>query len=97
MPWVYDSWFLTKEKMNIKLIGYGASLLGLLGLVLSTKKVMASSFFLAGLSPKFILIPSVILIGVGIVLTMSSNKTSNIGKEVPIYKGKEIIGYRIVK
>jgi len=84
--------------MNIKIVGYGISLLGIAGILLSSKKIIDSIPFLAGLDPKYILIPAVIAVGVGVVLVMSgSSHKSKLGKEVPIYKGKEIVGYRVLK
>jgi hypothetical protein len=91
--------------MNIKLAGYGLAGIGILGILISSKKIMESIPFLNGISPKFILVPGVILVGVGLIFVMSqssggkgkhaySHKTK-MGEEIPIFKGKEIVGYRI--
>jgi hypothetical protein len=86
--------------VGIKVFGYSAAGVGLVGLALSSKKMMELIPLLKNLSPAVILVPSLILVGVGIILLLSDGKTgakSKLGQEVPIYKGKEIVGYRILK
>jgi len=81
--------------MNIKnkLLGYAIAFLGLVGLALSAGNIIQ------GIPKAFILIPAMILTAIGImILIISGGKTGNskqVEKEVPIYKGKEIIGYRV--
>lgn len=87
--------------MNAKIFGYIISALGLLAIAMSTPKIMSSTPLLSGIPAsfsKYILIIGVIIVGVGVILVMgtSQNKTK-LGKEVPIYKGKEIVGYRVLK
>ncbi len=87
--------------MDAKIFGYIISALGLIGIAISTKPIMSSTPLLSSIPisfSKYILIIGVILVGVGIILvmSMSQNKTK-LGKEVPIYKGKEIVGYRVLK
>ena len=85
--------------MNAKIFGYIISALGLLAIAISTPKIMSSTPLLSSIPisfSKYILIGGVIIIGVGVVLVMStSQEKTKLGKEVPIYKGKKIIGYRI--
>ena len=81
--------------MGTKLFAYAAALIGLAGIAVSTPKIYSSLSFLSIVPSKYFLIIGVILVGVGVILVSSSGKSK--GKEVPIYKGKEIIGYRIVK
>jgi len=84
--------------MGIKLFAYAAAIIGLIGIAISLPKVYSSLSFLSVIESKYFLIAGVILVGVGIILVSSSGSgKSSKGKEVPIYKGKEIIGYRIVK
>ncbi|VVB78989.1 Uncharacterised protein [uncultured archaeon] len=88
-------------KMNAKVFGYLISLAGLGAIAISTPKIMSSAPILSSIPStfsKYILIGGVIIVGVGIILVMSNstNKTK-LGKEVPIYKGKEIVGYRVLK
>lgn len=82
---------MCKMKLNTKISGYLIAGIGLIGLALSSMTKLIPN-------PKYIIIISIILVGVGVVLVMSgSSEKSQIGKEVPIYKGKEIIGYRVIK
>jgi hypothetical protein len=87
--------------MNAKIFGYIISAIGLLAIAISTPKIMSSTPLLSGIPTtfsKYILIIGVILVGVGIILVMGTGQDkSKLGKEVPIYKGKEIVGYRVVK
>lgn len=84
--------------MDIKIFGYLLAFIGIIGLALSTKKVMSAIPFIKDVSPTYVLVPAVVCVGVGVILLMSKggNKTK-LGKEVPIYKGKEIVGYRVLK
>ncbi|MFA5258782.1 MAG: hypothetical protein WC979_06360 [Candidatus Pacearchaeota archaeon] len=83
--------------MGIKLFAYAAAIIGLIGIAISTPKVYAALSFLSVIESKYFLIVGVILVGVGVILVSSSGSGKSKGKEVPIYKGKEVIGYRIVK
>jgi hypothetical protein len=83
--------------MGIKLFGYLAALIGLAGIAVSTPKIYASLSFLSMVPSNYFLIVGVILVGVGVILVSSLGSGKSKGKEVPIYKGKEIVGYRIVK
>lgn len=82
--------------METKFFGYIAALAGLAGIALSTPKIYSSMSFLSFVPSNYLLIGGVILVGVGVILFSSMSGKSK-GKEVPIYKGKEIIGYRVVK
>jgi len=83
--------------MATKFIGYIIAFIGLVGIGISTPKIYASLSFLSVIQSKYFLIVGVILVGVGVILASSSSSNKSKGKEVPIYKGKEIVGYRIVK
>ncbi|MFA5855907.1 MAG: hypothetical protein WC867_00990 [Candidatus Pacearchaeota archaeon] len=86
--------------VGVKFFGYLAAGIGLVGLALSSKKMMDLIPFLKSVSPAVILVPSLILVGVGIILLLGDGKSgakSKLGTEVPIYKGKEIVGYRVLK
>lgn len=78
-----------------KLLGYASAGLGLLGLALASLNTFQNIPKLA------ILIPSMILIAIGVMIMIVTGGKSGGGKshqsekEVPIYKGKEIIGYRV--
>ena len=79
-----------------KIIGYILAAIGLIGIFLSTDNGKKLVPFLADVKSTYILIASGILVIAGVVFMVlfgkSSGKQKN--KEVPIYKGKEIIGYR---
>jgi len=84
--------------MRSKLITYAITGVGLIGLTLSSKIGEAILPFTAS----YLFFPAAALTGAGIIMLIISSKSSgsgkikNKGKEVPIYKGKEVIGYRIV-
>ncbi len=76
-----------------KLLGYAIAGLGLLGLALPTLNILPNM-------PKLILtIPALILIAIGVMMLITTSSTKSkknqSQREVPIYKGKEIIGYRV--
>jgi len=83
--------------MGIKLVGYIFALVGLAGIAVSTPKLYSALSFLPADYSKYFLIGGVIFVGVGIIFISSIGSGKSKGKEVPIYKGKEIIGYRVVK
>lgn len=80
-----------------KILGYALAGLGLAGLALSSGNIINTNI------PKLvILIPSMILVAIGIMILIitgdkssTSKKSRQVEKEVPIYRGKEIIGYRV--
>jgi len=84
-----------------KFLPYIISSLGLIGIIISGEKIHPTLPLLNLIPRSFVLIGGVILVGVGIVLMMGKGqgKGSRLGKqkevEVPIYKDKKIIGYRV--
>jgi len=88
-------------KLNMKVIGYGIAGLGLIGMFLSSKLGQG----IIGEGAGKLLLPSLTITAAGIVVLLLAAKTSggfsrdakNKGKEVPIYKDKEVIGYRVVE
>tara|TARA_Y100000310_G_C20480622_1_gene714498 strand:+ start:696 stop:965 length:270 start_codon:yes stop_codon:yes gene_type:complete len=85
-----------------KLVGYILSGVGLIGLVASVIPSIEEKIF-GSLAPGLadglgisLLILSLIVLGAGVVILFISGKNhgKQEKKEVPIYKGKEIIGYR---
>lgn len=92
--------------MNIKIISFILIIIGLILIFIATPKIMESIPFLKTISPKYLIIPGIIAVGIGIILmtTGSEGKGKNIyghktkmGEEVPIFHEKEIVGYRIKK
>jgi hypothetical protein len=81
----------------LKLLGYALSGIGILGILLSSEKFKGAIPILKTLPTTIILIGSLILVAAGIVIMIVTGKGKIGGgkeKEVPIYKGKEVVGYR---
>ena len=83
--------------MANKILGYILAGAGLLAFLLSYPKIRA---FLgltipANFKDIYLMIIGVVLLLVGAFLAFK--KSANEVKEVPIYKGKEIVGYRVLK
>ena len=94
--------------MNLKIISFIAVAIGLILIFLGTPAVVKNIPLIKDQGDsivKYIVIAGVILVGVGIVLMMSTSEgkkhayhhKTKIGEEVPIFHNKEIIGYRITK
>ena len=80
--------------MKKQLIGYILSAIGLIGLALSSK--LGEKILPQNIPSEYILIPSVTITAVGIIiLLLTSKKGIGKNKELPIYKGKEVVGYRV--
>ncbi|MDO8517009.1 MAG: hypothetical protein Q7S33_02690 [Nanoarchaeota archaeon] len=81
-----------------KFVGYIVAAVGLLGLAVSNTKAEVIQKFIPISIPdsvsKFVLLLSLALVVLGIVLLFGESKPRQKTKEVPIYEGKEIIGYR---
>ncbi|MEK6873062.1 MAG: hypothetical protein AABW90_03560 [Nanoarchaeota archaeon] len=81
-----------------KLFGYLSALAGLIGLFLNSTAGRKLFPFIKNFPKEYLLIPSLVLIVFGIFILIifgKDGKAKQIEKEVPIYKGKKIIGYRI--
>lgn len=80
-----------------KILGYAFSFVGVVGLILTfdavkkALKITLPSF----LSTTFITIVSLVLLAVGIFLLLKGRASAK-ASEVPIYEGKQIVGYRRV-
>ena len=86
--------------MTKKLIGYVLAAIGLIGLVLSSPAGKKMVPIMESVDQKSVLIGSLAfviagLIAVGIFGRVGKGKHAE--KEVPIYKGKKIVGYRVEK
>jgi hypothetical protein len=82
------------------IFGYLIAGIGLIGLALSSSAGQKMVPQLAGIERSFILYPSLVILAIGIMIMImnakgGSGKARQIEKEVPIYKGKKIIGYRV--
>lgn len=84
--------------MAQKIIGYVLTLVGILGIIVSGDGVQqALSLKLpAALSPNVVLISGIIVAGVGLALAVKSGSRKQ-PEEVPIYEGKNVVGYRRMK
>ncbi len=79
----------------MKLTPYLVALLGIIFLVLSADVIRLSVPLISNIPKQYILIPGIILVGVGVILMMGGKKGHHATKEVPIYKGKKVVGYRV--
>jgi uncharacterized membrane protein len=86
-------------------LGYLFAGLGIIGLAINSKIAREALGFLDSIGSAIILIPSAILIVIGIVIMIMNSKTSGkfrqITDEVPIYRGegrkRKIVAYRTEK
>ena len=78
-----------------QIVGYLLGLLGIIILALSFQSVQkVVPFSMPGsLTANVLTSAGIIIIGISLVLLVKSSKSQKVS-EVPIYKGKEIIGYR---
>ena len=74
-----------------KLAGY---ILAIIGLVIAILSFNTGSLLPASIKPAYIMIAGLVLIILGVVLVLSGGKATQAAEEVPIYKGKKIVGYR---
>ncbi len=81
-----------------KIIGYILALLGILSLAVGTMPQLrkALSFIPAEISNKILIIAGVVIVVIGIILLYKKDSGKKL-EEVPIYHGKEIVGYRKIK
>ncbi len=78
-----------------KIIGYVLAVIGLIGIFLSTNNGKKLVPLLANVKSTYILIISAIFVIAGVIFMVVLDKYGKQKKqEVPIYKGKEIVGYR---
>lgn len=81
-----------------KIIGYVISLIGLIGLALTFEPIKKSLGISipAAITPLTLTIASVVIIIIGLALSIKTGSSGK-EKEVPVMKGDEIVGYRVVK
>ncbi len=78
-----------------KIIPYSISALGILFMALSTDIIQYYVPIIKNIPKQYILLPGIILVGIGVILMMGGSKKHHAQQEVPIYKGKKIVGYRV--
>lgn len=81
-----------------KIPGYIIAIVGLIGLALTFDPIKKSIGITipASITPLTLTIVSVVIIIVGLVLTLKTGSSGK-EKEVPVMKGNEIVGYRVIK
>ncbi len=78
-----------------KLIGYIIALIGLFILLLNTNILRNKIDILNSMPLAYMSIAGIAILVIGIVLLFfTKEKTRQVEEEVPIYKGKKIVGYR---
>ncbi len=81
------------------IFGYLIAFIGLMGLALSSSAGQKMVPIASQIERNFILYPSLVIVAIGVIILImnvkSSGKVRQAEKEVPIYKGKKIIGYRV--
>lgn len=82
--------------MVAKLIGYVISIIGLAGFALTYDAVAKAINlpFLAGIGKTPLTIASLIIVAIGIFFIVKAGGSGTQAKEVPIYEGKKIVGFR---
>lgn len=81
-----------------KILGYLSALIGLAGLAVNSTAGRKLIPFVETFPKQYLLYPSLVLIVLGIMILIvfgKGKKARQVEKEVPIYKGKKIIGYRV--
>jgi uncharacterized membrane protein len=84
-------------------IGYFLAGIGLIGLALNSTIGRQNFKFLEKISSEYILIPTAVLIVLGVIIMIMNSKAGSkikqINNEVPIYQGegkkRKIVGYRV--
>jgi len=76
-----------------KVVGYVISVIGVLALALNVKPVKEKISLPAFLTDANLVIGGLVLIAIGILI-IKMYSSSSAPAEVPIYKGKKIVGYR---
>ena len=78
-----------------KIVGYIISLIGLVGLSAGTIPTIKTKIpGLSTISANNLMIASIIILVIGILLAMKSSNSLTQLKEVPIFKGNQVVGYR---
>ena len=79
-----------------KLIGYLIAGIGLVGLAFSFEKIGSLVPFVEQVPKNYLLIGGLVLVVLGVVIMMGKGGGKHkSGEEIPIYKGKKVVGYRV--
>jgi len=79
-----------------KTVGYIAIGVGLVVLLASSFQQVKSALFLTAISNIILTVVGIVVLGIGVFI-LSKFSRSKKEKDVPIYKGKEVVGYRRIK
>lgn len=81
-----------------KIGGYIISLIGFLvlasGISQINEKAVEFLPFLKGIQTLYLIIAGIVLIVIGLIVVKSSPSEGKQAEEVPIYRGKRVVGYR---
>ncbi len=79
-----------------KIIGYIAAVLGVVVIALGVVPALrtALKFIPASISNTVLMIIGLVIVVIGIIPIMKSGSSSQKSAEVPIYQGKEVVGFR---
>ena len=82
-----------------KVAGYVVSIVGLVVMALGLGMFKIDNGFLGSVPESYVIGAGIVLIAGGVVMSLTSEraggKSKQVQKEVPIYRGKEIVGYRV--
>ena len=84
---------LKRGIIKAQIIGYVLAGLGIIGLLLSFEKPRSFIPFFQNVSSSYIIISAMVFVVLGVILMVLYGR-EKAEKEVPIYKGKKIVGYR---
>jgi len=79
-----------------KILGYIITIVGVIGVILSSESVSKtlSIPLPSALTGNVLLIISIVLIVIGLGLSVKGSSSKKQPAEVPIYEGKNVVGYR---
>ncbi|MEM4326341.1 MAG: hypothetical protein QXU40_03500 [Candidatus Pacearchaeota archaeon] len=82
--------------MNWKFIGYLFAIGGLFSITAGIKLVYSNFYFLQKIPQNLLIFCGMVLVVFGVILISLNNGGGKV-IEVPIYEGKEVVGYRRIK
>ncbi|MEK6825564.1 MAG: hypothetical protein AABY00_02135 [Nanoarchaeota archaeon] len=80
--------------MVVKWVGYIVAFVGIIGLACATMPPLRNAFSLSSTVSNTLMPLSLVVVVVGAVMVYLSASKSKKGTEVPIYEGKNVVGYR---
>jgi len=77
-----------------KILGYLLSIVGIIGLAMTFPQITLITKTTLPLDNLTLTIISLAILGIGVIILIKNKSSKQKVREVPIYKGKEIVGYR---